>query len=480
MMFFLRIKLSFLAGALAIAAFTAMFPPPEALCFTIEDERKVGKEFYEKLEKNKLIIRDAKINRYIAEIGDKIVRQSAAPLFDFHFNVIDSGAINAFATPGGYVYLNRGLITLVENESELAGVLAHEIAHVNARHIAEIIAKSKRVSIATIAAVLAGAFLGGGGDLSAAAASFSVAAGTAMNLSYSRQHEEEADRLGMIYLAGTGYDPKGILDFLRIMRRYEFYSSSVPSYFLTHPGTDERIRYLDGLLQTTYTRGGAENMTGRLKRIQVSLLLRSRNPDAVLRQLERELKNNPEDVDVLYGLAVAQERSGAIAASLENFQRAMRLSPEDEDIAREFGIACFKIGKTQESVQYLRQALSLDEDNRQTILYLSRAYQSLGNYQAAIDLYQRLDEREIEDSDLLYNMAIAYGKTNRPIESHFYFGRHFKKKNRRDSSLFHFREALKFAPEGSDWSRRIAKEIDELSGRRQESSSRRLPQPFGP
>ncbi len=474
---FPRTKSVFLSGILALAIIFCTAAPAPA-DFTFEDEKKLGKEFYEKLEKNKLIIHDPKVDRYISAIGNDIVQQSAASMFEFRFSVIDSGAVNAFATPGGYVYLNRGLITLVEDESELAGVLAHEIAHVNARHIADIISKSQKVSIATLAAVLAGSFLGGG-DASAAVTSFSVAAATSMNLHYSRQHEEEADRIGMSYLADTGYDPQGMLDFLRIMRRYEFYSNSVPSYFLTHPGTDERIRYLDGLVQTTYTRKGKDSIVGHLKRIQVSLLLRSRNAEAVVKELAEELKKTPNDVDVLYGLAVAQERTGAVAASLENFHRALQLAPKDEDIVRELGITCFKSGRTQEAVTYLRQALSLDEDNPQTLLYLGRAYSALGDHEAAIALYARLDVREIEAPELLYNMAVAYGKTGKLVESHYYFGLHFKKKNRRDTSLFHFKEALKLVSKESDWGQRIAKEIEDLSKARREEPAAPSRGPLG-
>ena len=113
--------------------------------FTIEDEKKLGKEFYEKLKKNNVLLKNKKVNDYISKLGDKILKQTRKAPFDFRFSVIKSPAINAFATPGGYVYVNRGLINLVENESQLAGVLAHEIAHVNARHIADTIEKSKKV-----------------------------------------------------------------------------------------------------------------------------------------------------------------------------------------------------------------------------------------------------------------------------------------------------------------------------------------------
>jgi len=244
--------------------------------FTIEDERRLGKEFYERLDKSDVLIHDQRIDTYINQLGNKLVAQSEKAPFDFRFSVIKSSAINAFATPGGYVYVNRGLITLVETESELASVLAHEIGHINKRHVASIIEKSQKIGIATLAAVLAGAFLGGGGDLSAAVASFSLATATTLSLKYSREHEEEADRMGMSYLVSAGYDGKAMLDFMKLMRRYEFYSSNIPSYFLTHPGTDERISYIDALLQTTYTQKGRDTIIGNIKGYKQSSCLERR------------------------------------------------------------------------------------------------------------------------------------------------------------------------------------------------------------
>ncbi len=224
--------------------------------FTIDDEKKLGAEFYEKLDKAGALSKNERANAFISQLGELILSHSDKVLFEFKFSIIRSSAINAFATPGGYIYINQGLINLVENEAQLAGVLAHEIAHVNGRHIAEIVDRSKVINIASLAAILAGAFLGGSGDAVAAVTTFTMATAATLTLKYSRDHEEAADRSGMSYLVASGYNAGGMLDFLRIMRRYEFYSNNIPSYFLTHPGTDERTRYIDALLQTTYTRKG--------------------------------------------------------------------------------------------------------------------------------------------------------------------------------------------------------------------------------
>ena len=176
-----------------------------------------------------------------------VLKQTQKAPFNFRFLIINSSAINAFATPGGYIYINKGLISVAENEGELAGVIAHEIGHANARHIASIIEKSQKLNIATLAAIIAGAFLGGGGEATAAIAAFSLAGNSSLTLKYMREHEEEADRLGIVYLVDAGYYPAAMVDFLKIMKQHEFLSKTMPSYLLTHPGTDDRIFYLDSL-----------------------------------------------------------------------------------------------------------------------------------------------------------------------------------------------------------------------------------------
>jgi beta-barrel assembly-enhancing protease len=430
--------------------------------FTLEDEKKLGKEFYEKLEKSDVLIHDQKINMYINELGNKVLSHSQKAPFDYRFSVIKSSAINAFATPGGYVYVNRGLITMVETESELSAVLAHEIAHVNARHIASSIEKSQKVGIATLAAILAGAFLGGGGDLSAAVMSFSLATATSLNLKYSREHEEEADRLGMYYLVSAGYDSKAMLDMLKMMRKYEFYSNNIPSYFLTHPGTDERISYIDALLQTTYTNTGAKSIIGNFKRIQTVLMFGEKNPDVSLKYFKNELQKNQNDVDALYGIAVIQDRLGQTVESLANFLKALSLSPNDGDITRDLGIAYFKLGRTSDAFDLLRRALTLNGDDLDTVLYLGRTYELQGDYVSALNLYKILEKKKIDDADIFYSIAMAYGKTNNPGDSHYNFGIYFKKKKKMDSALFHFREALKYYPKYSDKSQEIEKEIKSI------------------
>lgn len=431
--------------------------------FTLEDENKLGREFYDKLKAKDLLLDDRKVSDYVNNIGQNLVDHSMTSPFTFTFSVIKSSGINAFATPGGYIYVYEGLIKLAEDESQLAGVLAHEIAHVQSRHIAESIEKSQKLSLATLVGILAGAFLGGGGDSAAAIATMTVATTASLSLKYTRENEEEADRKGMRYMINTGYTGQGMLDFLKIMRRYEYFSDSIPSYFLTHPGSNERITYLDGLLHAVYTKRGAKSITGGLNRIKTILVLREKDLNSSLKYFQNALQENPRDVDFLYGLAVVQSKMGNVHESMSNFFRALQRSSRDEDILRDIGISYFKMGNSKDAIKYLQQAYSINDKNADTIFYLGRSYESVNNYSSALDLYKKFQKDNPDDVTIYYNLAMTYGKIDDPGESHYNFGIYFKKKNKPRSALFHFKAALNYFPPETERGKAIQKEINSLN-----------------
>jgi predicted Zn-dependent protease len=212
--------------------------------FTIEDENKLGREFYEQLEQHQMILHNKVLTDYITGIGNLILDQTTRTPFKFNFFILDSSAINAFATPGGYIYINKGLLLVAENEAQLAGGIAHEIGHANARHVASIISKSQKLNMAALAAMLAGVFLGGGGEASAAITAFSLAGSSSMTLRYMREHEEEADRLGIDYLVHAGYNPSAMVDFLKIMKQYGISLQDHAILSTDTSGTDDRIFYM--------------------------------------------------------------------------------------------------------------------------------------------------------------------------------------------------------------------------------------------
>ncbi len=430
--------------------------------FTIDDEKKLGKEFYDKMVEHRLILDDNTTRNYINKVGNLVLAQTTQAPFQFNFFVVDSSAINAFATPGGYIYINKGLMMAAENEAQLAGVIAHEIGHANARHVASIISKSTKLNMAALAAMLAGVFLGGGGETSAAIAAFSLAGSSSMTLRYMREHEEEADRMGIEYLVRAGYAPTAMIDFLKIMKQNEFLSKTMPSYLKTHPGTEDRIIYMDSLILTQYNRKGAYNIIGNFKRIQAIIPLDTSETGKKIKRLELSLKDNPDDIDLLYDLALTEDRMGKTESALQHYQKALQLSPNDKDILKNTGLLYLKMGKINLAQEYLSKVSSVDHQDDEATLALGRVYFASGKYQDALDCYLKIKDRISDHQDINYFIAMAYGKLSNKGDSHYYFGLHFQQENKKDSALFHFDKALQYFPPGSARHTEINKAIKEV------------------
>ncbi|MGP8154026.1 MAG: M48 family metalloprotease [Smithella sp.] len=444
--------------------------------FTIEDEKKLGKEFYDQMEQNHLILKNEALTNYVTKIGNLIQAQANKVPFEFHFSIIDSDAINAFNTPGGYVYINKGLILAAENEAELAAVIAHELGHANGRHVADMIEKSKKINIATLTAIIAGAFLGGGGEATAAIAAFSVAGASSLSLKFTRQHEEEADRLGLSYLVAAGYYPAAMADFLKIMKQYEFFSRTMPSYLETHPGTDVRIFYIESLISTQYPQKGKIKIIGNFSRMQALIPLDQLELNNKYNERTESLKKDPDNVDLLYSLALVEDQLGQTSSALKHYLKALSLSSQDEDVLRDIGLIYIKMGKADLAQNYLQQAAYLNSNDNEVTFALGKTYLALGNYQKALDCFLKLEPISPNDADLNYQIAMAYGKLNNQGESHYYFGLYFIKEKKKESALFHFKEALNYFPQDSQRSLAINQAIKELdTGKHQKPAGKAKP-----
>ena len=210
------------------------------------DEAQIGRAIMRDIRNNGQVVEDPLVTEYINQIGNKIAAQTNDGNYDFNFFVIKDSRINAFALPGGYIGVHTGLLEATRNEDELAGVLAHEVAHVTQRHIARAIHANTRQSILTqaimLGAVLAGAASGSSEVIQAGAA---VAQGTAMQqqINFTRSNEHEADRIGIAALAGAGFDPYGMASFFDVISRQTTRAPGerVPEFLRTHPVTTSRI-----------------------------------------------------------------------------------------------------------------------------------------------------------------------------------------------------------------------------------------------
>jgi len=202
---------------------------------SLEKEIVIGRQLANEIERQVKLVEDPTINEYVNRVGQNLVRNSDAKV-PFTIKVVESDEINAFALPGGFFYVNSGLILAADDESELAGVMAHEIAHVAARHGTENASKGQLVNIASLPLI----FLGGGGGFAIRqAAGFLI---PMQFLQFSRKAEAEADYLGVQYLYKTGYDPGAAVSFFeKLQARENAKPGSVSKMFSTHPPTGDRI-----------------------------------------------------------------------------------------------------------------------------------------------------------------------------------------------------------------------------------------------
>ena len=234
-----------------------------------QQEIELGRQAAAEVERTMPLLTDDVVNAYIKGLGLYLVEYSGRSDIDYSFKVIDSSDVNAFALPGGFIYVNRGLIEKADNESELAGVLAHEIAHVVGRHSVEQVKRSQMtgLGLGVLDMVLRNR---GTGASVANLASQMVASGAFMH--YSREAEREADRLGAQNLYDAGFDPRGMVTFfqkLDAMRGSE--GNVIDDFFATHPSPDERVGNVSDLIETFPPKEGPFTQSGKLEQVQARL-----------------------------------------------------------------------------------------------------------------------------------------------------------------------------------------------------------------
>jgi predicted Zn-dependent protease len=250
--------LPLLAAALIGGCGTAVVNPvtgkTERTVMSEQDEIAEGRKAHEEILKEYGVVKDARLQAYVNDVGQRLAKQSHRANLTWTFTVLDSPEINAFALPGGYVYITRGIMAYLDSEAELAGVIGHEIGHVTARHSAQRATREQRAGIGVLAATVLGAVLEAKGLAGAGQVANQVSQGVAAGYvaTYSREQELQADELGAEYLARNRYDPQNMVDVITVLKSQEQYAAELAktegraapagaNWLSSHPSSDQRL-----------------------------------------------------------------------------------------------------------------------------------------------------------------------------------------------------------------------------------------------
>jgi len=245
--------------------------PSKALynTFSDEEEMSMGRQAADEVEKKYKILSDPEIESYVQEIGSRLAATSRRPTLDYHFKVVDTSAVNAFSLPGGYVYVDRGLLDFVASESELAGVIGHEVGHVVAYHSMNDVARRWLVDRLVYEGQKAG--LVSDQQIHDMLQQYGGAALLFVNRKFNREEENEADLLGLYNTERAGWDPNGLVTFLNRLTAFGADRDIVKLLLRRHPLPEERVETLSNELKLHPPRAGLTRSGAAFKSLREQL-----------------------------------------------------------------------------------------------------------------------------------------------------------------------------------------------------------------
>ena len=444
---------------LALLALTAA--PLQAM--SVGEEKKLGKEVSAKFLAELGQSEDAAAREYVRRIGQRLARASQPQLFDFQFYLVKDDAINAFAVPGGYVFINTGLVAAASSEEEVAGVLAHEMGHVTARHVTQQIGRSTAISLLSLATMLGAIFLAKDPKTAAAVSSAAMAGSSSMELKYSREMEEQADRLGFQTMIRAGYNPTGMVTLMKKLMAQNALGDLVPSYLTTHPGPEQRVVYLEGLVETARTRLPPLADPARFRRVHTRLLVEQKDAETAVGHFAAEVRDHPGDADALYGLALAYQKAGKAAQAQETYRKAIAAAPNDADVVRDLGVSLLLSGRAAEAIEQFRRAVTIHPDDGLAWYYLGLAQKEREEFKDAVISFQRAVDDDPDNFEALYNLGISLGNAGDECRAFHFLGVYYRKIGDPKQARAYLERALTACPPQSEFKSKTDREIQQMT-----------------
>ena len=390
--------------------------------FSALEERRLGEEIMREIRADRSYLDDPEATDYINALGNRLATRGADPRSDLEFFLIDDRQINAFALPGGYVGVHTGLLLAAQSESEVASVLAHEIAHVTQRHIARIIAQQKQSMVMSLAG-MAVALLASraGGDAAMAAATLGQAGAIQNLLNFTRDHEREADRVGLQTLEAAGYDTRAMAAlFERLQRATRIYEGATPSssYLRTHPLTYERIADIQNRVDRLPYRQVADSMDFQLVRAKLRAALDT--PAQARAYFEESLAERRflSEAASRYGLVASLVRLKDYARAKKEHE-ALRRSAASNPMIDTLGCRIrTAAGEVEAALGCYRDALKAYPNHRAATYEYAELLLQAGRPEPALSVISSRAQASSDDPKLYLLQARAYALQGRRLAQH--------------------------------------------------------------
>lgn len=383
-------------------------------------ENRIAQEIMGEIRRSPYLVDDPELSDYLNALGNRLVAASPDSRQPFSFFLIRDNTINAAAYLGGVVIVHTGLLTAAQSESEVASVMAHEIAHVTQRHLARMLARQQQATLPSLAA-LALAILAARSspDLAQAAIATSQAAVIQTQLNFSRDAEREADRVGLQILEQARFDPRAMPSFFeRMQRAARIYENNAPVYLRTHPVTFERIADVQNRVQNTPFRQVQDSLEFHLVRAKIRTS--QGDPKDLALDFETRLKEGkyPHEMALRYALVMAQMRARNFPRAEQELKALIEKFPPHPMVATLAGQLLLAQGQRAAALQHYVRALARFPEHRALAIDYTQALLEERQPDAALKVATGQLRNFPEDPKLYRLQAEAYAGMGKRLLSH--------------------------------------------------------------
>ncbi|MDG4562874.1 MAG: M48 family metalloprotease [Candidatus Competibacter sp.] len=412
----LILSLSLSASLASAGAQSILLPDmgdPSRVYFGADDEQQMGLQIMRQLRSRGAVLDDVQLNEYLDSVGQSIVTYADQNGVPFTFFLVRDPGINAFALPHNFIGINTGLLLATQREDELAGVIAHEIAHVSQKHIVRAIADMKRLTLPLAAAMVASAALAAAsGQAGQAAMVGTMAASAQHQISFTRANEQEADRIGMQLLAKAGFDPRGMSDFFTKLERMSSGEArnQVPEMLLTHPRPENRVADTQDRIEIPPLRRVTprDRQAYALAKARAQVLA-TEDTHTLIRELETLLARGDasDQTATRYAYALALRQAGRYDEARQQVARLVSGDPDRLAFRIEAAEIALAQGDRQQAWRLFEEARKLYPDDFTLAMHYGRALATQGDSKLAMRLLQPHLRRHPNDPLLYASYAQA-------------------------------------------------------------------------